>query len=92
MAQRLRALSALPENLGSNPGTHTVAHNQLSLQFLCAYLDRETLERGYLKPCQKTGQTLLVQMTEWALGVTVGGFFVCFISFETKVSCSPGWP
>lgn len=29
MAQRLRALAALPEVLGSIPGTHLVAHNKL---------------------------------------------------------------
>ena len=29
MAQQLRALSALAEDLGLAPGTHTVAHNHL---------------------------------------------------------------
>jgi hypothetical protein len=29
VAQQLRALVVLPENLGSNPSTHTPAHNHL---------------------------------------------------------------
>jgi hypothetical protein len=32
-AQWLRALAALPEDLGSIPSTHTAAHNCLELQF-----------------------------------------------------------
>jgi hypothetical protein len=33
MAQRLKALAALPEDPGSIPSTHMVAHNCLQLQF-----------------------------------------------------------
>ena len=33
MAQQLRALAVLKENLGLVPNSHTVAHNQLSIQF-----------------------------------------------------------
>jgi hypothetical protein len=33
MAQRLRALAALPEDLGSIPNTHMAAHNSLELLF-----------------------------------------------------------
>jgi hypothetical protein len=33
MAHRLRALTALPEVLSSNPSTHVAVHNCLQLQF-----------------------------------------------------------
>lgn len=33
MAQQLRAVSALPEDLGLIPSTYIVAHNCLQLQF-----------------------------------------------------------
>lgn len=33
MAQSLKALVALEEDLGSTPSTHTVAHKHLKLQF-----------------------------------------------------------
>ena len=33
MAQRLRALTALPEDPGSIPSTHMAAHNCLKIQF-----------------------------------------------------------
>ena len=33
MTQQLRALAVLKENLGSVPNSHTVTHNQLSIQF-----------------------------------------------------------
>ena len=33
MAQRLRALTALPGDLGSVPSTHMAAHNCLKMQF-----------------------------------------------------------
>lgn len=33
MAQEVRALFALAENLGSVPWTHMMAHNHLKLQF-----------------------------------------------------------
>ena len=33
MAQQLRALAALAEDLGSVPSTHTVVHNHLKLHF-----------------------------------------------------------
>ena len=33
MAQQLKALTALPEDAGSIPSTHTVVHSCLQLQF-----------------------------------------------------------
>jgi len=37
MAQQLRALTALPEVLSSNPSNHMVAHNYLLLVCLNSY-------------------------------------------------------
>ena len=34
VAQRLRALSALPENLSSIPSTHMAAHNMYMIYFI----------------------------------------------------------
>ena len=34
MAQQLRTLTTLPEDLESNPSTHLAAHNCLELQYL----------------------------------------------------------
>jgi hypothetical protein len=40
MAQRLRALTALPKVLSSNPSNHTVAHNCLYSYSVLIYINK----------------------------------------------------
>ena len=44
MAQWLRALAALPEDLGSTPSNHMVAHNCLSLDLMPSSRVQEHME------------------------------------------------